>query len=403
MNVSVSRLALLIAAALVLSLVPGSMQDASGAPTDFVRGVYGRDSSPSGTSVLADVGFNTVTVGPSKADLDKLQASGMKGVVWLGSYNRGAQAGTCRFERDDAWIRSTIPAIAGHPAIAAYQVTDEPNKQSCPGSPGQMRARSDLIKSLDPSKPTYLVVSTWDGVEGYPYQYFAGTSDIMGLDVYPCTYDYGCRYSKIDDAITEAAKDGVKRYWAIIQDFSDSWYRSPSAAELQTQFDHWAKSGMEGYFVYHWNAGSVEAKADHVAVLRTVNTTSGSPTPSDPSTSDPSTDPSQPRDARRKPGPPRRVEWKRRGASTVKLMWDRPANGPVRTFKVYKGGKLIAKTRSLSAKTRFHRVGRHVLKVRAYGYGGQRSKKVSTVVYFCRGDWKSQHPQYCGRLARSQR
>ena len=395
----VGRLALLVASALVLSLVPGSIQEASGASVELVRGVYGRDSSPNGTSLLSDAGFNTVTVGPSVAELDQLQAAGMKGVVWLGSYNRGAQEGECQFERDDAWIRNTIPAIAGHPAIAAYQVTDEPNKQTCPNSPAHMKARSDLIKSLDSSKPTYLVVSTWDGVEGYPYQYFAGKADIMGLDVYPCTYDHGCRFSKIDEAITEASNDGVTRYWAIIQDFSDSWYRSPTAAELQTQFDYWGESGMEGYFVYHWNVGDVEDKADHVSVLAAVNLV----VPVPPTPQPPSTDPSQGRDAGRKPSAPRHLGWKTRGAAKVKLTWKRPRNGPVKKFKVYKGDKLISKTRSLSTKARFHKVGRHVLKVRAYGYGGQRSKKVKTVVYFCRGHWKAQHPEYCGKLVRSQR
>src|SRR5687768_13512958 len=88
----------------------------------FVRGVYGRDSSPSGVATLKSTGFNTVTVQPWRDHLDGLQADGLEGLVWLFGYNND----TCSFDRDDAWIRETVTAIAGHPAIVAYNVADEP-------------------------------------------------------------------------------------------------------------------------------------------------------------------------------------------------------------------------------------------------------------------------------------
>jgi hypothetical protein len=245
----------------------------AGAGTDrasggFVRGVYGRDSSASGVSLLSAVGFDSVTVGPWKEELDALAAAGMRGVVWLWDYDDAR----CAFEKDDRWVRRVVRAIAGHPAILAYQVADEPSfarvDPGCPDVPGQVRARSDLIHSLDPGPPTYVVIPTWDGREAYPYQHFAGTTDVMGLDVYPCWHQTPeCQMEIIDDAIAEADEDGVPRYWAVLQDFDDGWYRSPTAAELDEQFARWAGSRMEGYFVYHWNEGDVEAKPDHLAVL----------------------------------------------------------------------------------------------------------------------------------------
>ncbi|HYP22728.1 MAG TPA: hypothetical protein VEV43_04070, partial [Actinomycetota bacterium] len=241
---------------------------AAASTTGFVRGVYGRDSSATGTSTLRATGFNAVTVQPWRDHLDALAAQGMGGVVWLFGYNND----TCSFDRDEAWVRQTVGAIAGHPAITAYNVADEPNFRQCPDSPQEIAARARLVKSLDPANPTYVVVAAWDGREGFPYQHFAGTTDIMGLDVYPCSHSMtSCKYADIDSAVEEAVKDGVTRYWAILQDFSDAWYRQPTAAELERQFDHWARSGMEGYFLYHWNEGAVESRPDHLSVLRQQN------------------------------------------------------------------------------------------------------------------------------------
>ncbi len=81
------------------------------------------------------------------------------------------------------------------------------------------------------------------------------------------TYDFASRLTQLCHAIAEADEDGVPRYWAVLQDFDDGWYRSPTAAELDAQFERWAGSRMEGYFVYHWNEGGLESKPDHLAVL----------------------------------------------------------------------------------------------------------------------------------------
>ena len=236
--------------------------------TSFVRGTYGRDTSASGVTDMRTTGFNAVTVQPWRDHLDQLSAQGLRGLVWLFGYNNE----TCAFDRDDSWVREIVGALAGHPAILAYNVADEPNAYQCPTAPAQVKARSALVKELDPSKPTYTVVAAWDGREGFPYQHFAGATDIMGLDVYPCAHALpACKYEDIDRAIAEADTDGVARYWAIIQDFGDAWYRQPLATELQAQFDRWAVSRMEGYFVYSWEVGNIGSKPDHLAVLAANN------------------------------------------------------------------------------------------------------------------------------------
>jgi hypothetical protein len=241
-------------------------QTATAGSSSFVRGIYGTGAS----DVAKAAGFNTINVvSPSRASLDSLAAKGFKAVVWLGEYDRTAR---CQFEFSDASVRATVAAVAGHPAIAAYQLSDEPNyaRLHCPSAVQQHRDRAALIKSVDPSKPTYLTISTWDGREGYPYEYFAGVADIMGLDVYPCTYSGGCNFGIIDTAIRQAASKGVSRVWAIVQDFADGYYRVPTAGELRTQFERWVPGNLEGYFVYSWTYGNIANRTDHLSVLADV-------------------------------------------------------------------------------------------------------------------------------------
>ncbi|HWC14344.1 MAG TPA: hypothetical protein VG929_07095 [Actinomycetota bacterium] len=280
-----------MAVGLILALLGMSAPANAGTESStFVRGVYGRDASGSGVTQISTTGFNAVTVQPWGEHLDQLSDQGLHGVVWLFGYNNE----TCAFERDDAWVQEIVRDIAGHPAILAYNIADEPNAYQCPTSPTQVAERAALVKGLDPSKPTYTVVAAWDGREGFPYQHFAGTTEIMGLDVYPCAYSLPeCKYEDIDRAIAEADSDGVDRYWAILQDFHDGWYRDPSAAELQAQFDRWARSRMEGYFVYHWEVGDIGSKTDHMAVLAANNSRAfGPPGVPAPTASAPSPSPS---------------------------------------------------------------------------------------------------------------
>jgi hypothetical protein len=145
-----------------------------------------------------------------------------------------------------------VGSIAGHPAIAAYILSDEPTYarvDGCSSAASDHRARSDLVHSLDPGHPTMVTLTTWDGVESYPYRYWAGTADIFGLVVYPC-YQGSCKFEMIDNAISQAAAAGLGAIWPIVQDFSDSWYDFPSADQVNEQFARWSGSGMTGYLVF---------------------------------------------------------------------------------------------------------------------------------------------------------
>ena len=229
-------------------------------------------------ALFQSLGFNAVNEVASKSALDSVAALGMQAMVWVGDYD-GA---SCAFTSSDSAIAAAVDAIKGHPAVLGYYVADEPEQalQNCPDLTQQLKARSDLIRLHDPAKPTYVVVSNSAYVPGgtiewYPYHYFVGTADILGLDIYPCRQPASspCDFADIDRAIAAASSQGVPHYYAVIQDFEDSTWRRPSPDELKTEFDHWASSRMEGSFIFSWDwqGNSLDGNTAHYDVFKFEN------------------------------------------------------------------------------------------------------------------------------------
>jgi hypothetical protein len=207
-----------------------------------VRGIYDRDFSATGFDHEAALGFNFIDSDPFD-DFDKLVSHGLRGFVWLGGYSNV----TCSFREGEDWIRQRVSVIAGSPGVGAYFIDDEPDAARCPRAPAQMKARSDLVKSIDPGPPTFLVTYRIDQIK-----LFAGTVDVIGLDGYPCSIAHGCDFSKIEGQAAVADRLGI-RYWGVIQAFGDDWYKLPTADELHQQFVHWWGTKMEGYLVFAWH------------------------------------------------------------------------------------------------------------------------------------------------------
>ena len=243
---------LLLAALMVAGVTAAASPALAQSDEEMVVGVFNNDGTPTGHDRIAQAGFNTVIEGAYVQLLDEVAADGLNAIVWVGPYNED----TCEFEKDDAWIREYVGNVAGHEAILAYYIDDEPGRarvEGCPNVVNQVRERSDLVKSIDPGATTFLALAAGDGQEDYPWQYFTDTVDILGLVVYPCNVQKGCTFDHIQNAIDEAESDGVDRYWAIIQAFGDHWYKQPTYDELQDQINYWAdNSSMEGYLLFKW-------------------------------------------------------------------------------------------------------------------------------------------------------
>ena len=255
-----------------------SSSSSSSTPSNYVRGVYGKDSSSGGYDAIASAGFNTVMTDPYVQSLDPLAAKGLKGVVWLGAW---INAPTCGFEDDDAKIRSLVSAVAGNPAIVAYYLGDEPLVSQCPAAPAMFMQRTALVHSLDPGSKTFTVIQQYEGTIARNYAPWAGAVDILGFDIYPCNKAQStCDLAAIDSAIKSISAAGITSYWAVVQDFQDCYYRLPTPQELGSEFDRWAGSGMSGYFVFSWNyqsndpscAGtSLDTHPENVATLKIEN------------------------------------------------------------------------------------------------------------------------------------
>ena len=209
-----------------------------------IRGVIDRDFSATGFDDEATTGFNLIDSGPYVDQMDALRDRGLKGFIWLGGYSNE----TCTFNYTDDWVRSHVGAIAGHPGVGGYFIDDEPDAAACPTAPAQIKARADLVKSIDPGPPTFIVAYKVDQLK-----LFAGKVDVIAIDRYPCSIANGCDYSKADAAAAEADRLGI-RYWGVIQAFGDDWYRVPTVSELHQQFLHWRATNMSGYLVYAWHS-----------------------------------------------------------------------------------------------------------------------------------------------------
>jgi hypothetical protein len=260
------------------SPAPSSSPSPSMTSSDYVRGVYGKDSSPGGFDTIASTGFNTVMTDPYTQSLNPLVAKGLKGVVWLGAW---FNAPTCGFEDDDVKIRSLVSAIAGNPAILAFYLGDEPLVSQCPAAPAMFKQRTALVHSLDPGSKTFTVIQQYEGAIARDYAPWAGAVDVLGFDIYPCSKAQStCDFTAIDSAIASISAAGITDYWAVVQDFQDCFYRLPTAQELGSEFDHWSTSNMSGYFVFSWNyqsqdstcvGTSLDSHPDNVAMLKSEN------------------------------------------------------------------------------------------------------------------------------------
>ena len=148
--------------------------------------------------------------------------------------------------------------VKDHPASVMYYIADEPHT-SCPDVVQQIRARSQLVRSIDPTALTAIAEDRPADVVA-----LANTTDVMILSTYPCSHPQGCVLSKIDAALNSARTAGVRHVWAAPQSFGDEYYRVPTPGELQKLIERWKVGGVEGFFTYTWNCcGDPETLANH--------------------------------------------------------------------------------------------------------------------------------------------
>ena len=252
------RIRLLLIAAVTLTVgFSGSTSQpradpSSGNPIAFGRGIY--TTTGADYARIAELGFRTVIVNPTKDALEQIRSYGLTAMVYLGGYDRSS----CTFGWSDAVVAQRVNLVKDHPASVMYYIADEPHT-NCPDVVQQIRARSQLVRSIDPTSRTAIAEDRPEDVIA-----LANTTDVMILSTYPCSHSQGCVLSKIDAALDSARIAGVRHVWAAPQSFGDDYYRVPTPGELQRLIDRWKGGGVEGFFTYTWNCcGDPETLANH--------------------------------------------------------------------------------------------------------------------------------------------
>lgn len=218
----------------------------------FWFGFDGSDSSGSGYDVVQTYGANFTLSSWALGvnHLNQLQADGMKGLVWLGAYLE-----TCQWELPDSTIISTVTAMKDHPALWGYYVGDEPGREldqlGCPADT-MYQARHDLIKSIDPNATTFTTLA-----RNHQYDPWVGILDMYGIVTYPINNVTGYGTDKIPSDMNRAINAGMTRLMAVVQDFGDSFYVLPSAAQTAQMLNQWDDFPIEGAWVWTLSTGSI--------------------------------------------------------------------------------------------------------------------------------------------------
>ena len=162
--------------------------------------------------------------------------------------------------------------------MSAWPATSSPTNRidsACPDAPAEHAARSSLIHSLDPGKPTVIVVDSNSGQQTLnQLALWKDASDVQALDPYPCYVNQPCDFGWIDQVIA-AADDAGLHYWGMVQAFSGGSWRWPTPAEESHMLGQWSVSAWTGLmtFAWSWSGDTLASQPTLLDVLRAFNQT----------------------------------------------------------------------------------------------------------------------------------
>jgi len=198
---------------------------------------------------LRGFGFSGTNIAAWSAphDLDVIEDDGMRGILWTGGWLRSS----CTFEMSDASVAYWVRAVRDHPALYAIQLSDEPRAGSghdgCSNAIAAHEARRRLIERTAPGVSTLV---TLDTSQTRHYAAWRGAADIVGLVVYPCTRQDGCRRGGIAAEVAAARAAGLDRIMGVVQAFGNDWAKMPSATELDRIMTEWHDADVDRYMYY---------------------------------------------------------------------------------------------------------------------------------------------------------
>jgi hypothetical protein len=215
----------------------------------YTIGIYGVPSS-NDLATVAQAGFNTV-MGP--AEKPYLDAAGRLNLNVLAS--PGTSAGK-RFAPDRA--RRVIAELEGHPALWAWYLADEPDRNRV--SPADVKAAQRQLKSFGARKPTALAL--FQGGESANY---GNIADVTMIDRYPIPWLPLANFPQ-HVRMARLAVGKEKPLIAVIQAFDWRYYptllpgqrtlRPPTYEELRCMTYCALAREATGLFYYCFNDGA---------------------------------------------------------------------------------------------------------------------------------------------------
>ncbi len=240
--------------------------------------------------LMRDAGFNTIQSytspqfsGQNAAErvagvarfLDMAKAAGFK--VMLNVYGLTAEkiAGTpeeqaAETARREAELADMLAVAAGHPALAAYYVSDEPLSSGT--SRKQLNHFYQYIKERDPKHPTVIVECSDAG-----FTVYRKAADIMAFDPYPVAKNGPADIAEVSRAIrvSQAAQIGGKPVnWAVLQ-LHQHDERLPGEVEMRAMVMQALALDVRGLFFFAMTYPDVEGPLfirlpEHWAAVRRV-------------------------------------------------------------------------------------------------------------------------------------
>ncbi|MDD4539874.1 MAG: carbohydrate binding domain-containing protein, partial [Lentisphaeria bacterium] len=223
----------------------------------FPIGLYFSGCNDQDIAYLKDSAFNCIMPysGLKREVLDKLHEAKIKVIYSVKDFyaNKGS---TKTAEEGVAKVTATINNLKDHPAIMAWYINDEMPLVRLP----ELSAHRDLVETLDPGRPSWVVLYQVDEVREYIPSF-----DVIGTDPYPIPTTTPARAL---DWTQRTAKGvfGAHAVWMVPQIFNWAAYwkgygrteeeiaacRPPTLAEMRAMAWMCVAGGANGMVFYSW-------------------------------------------------------------------------------------------------------------------------------------------------------
>lgn len=205
--------------------------------------------------------FNLADVS-GRRELDSLP-QGVKGLVWIGACSGATEE-----------FQALVNAVIDHPKLFGFYLMDGPDPTgrwgpSCPSA--ELKAESDWIHQRRRDASTFILLMNLgpSAAPAFSSEYAPTNShvDLFGVPPYPCrTASATCDIDMIDHYVAAAVQSGipVPHIVPIYQAFGGgTWrvdngegYRMPTAAEMRSMLQRWARLVPRPAFDYAYSWGA---------------------------------------------------------------------------------------------------------------------------------------------------